>query len=269
MADEVVTPVAPGDTPAIETPAAAPVAPVAPEKPDGEPARQDSPKVPLSRLQEETRKRRDAERELEWMKRQQPQPTPSQPQDPSPPKWEDYERQGKSAEQFNMDVVSHIAEHKARQLFDDERKRVQDSQNHNAFEDRKRGAASNFEQKSLEARSRFTDFDSSIQAMDDAGIRFPDTVALLIAESDQAADLAYHLAKNPEEAFKLSSMPVEKAIFQLGRIESTLSKGNGSPVKTTNTPAPVIPVASDSPSKKLDWATMPQEEYNRRKNGFS
>ena len=258
---QVETPAQPAAEPKTETPAA-------PEKPDGKPA-QDSPTIPMGRFTEVYRKGKEAERraaELERENAELRQQKPVVKDSPAPPKWEEYEKQGKSAEEFNLDTVTFIAEQRARRIIEEERQREGQNRRQAEFDNRERQAGQNLKQKMVEARARYTDLDASIQAMADAGIQFDNIVALAIAESDNAADLAYHLAKNPETAFQLASMPVDKALFQLGRITSGLSKGNGSPVKPTKAPDPAEPVSSEGSSSYDDLTKLSQAEYNKRRN---
>lgn len=102
-----------------------------------------------------------------------------------------------------------------------------------------------------EARAVYADFDAAIAVAKRADIVSPE-LSMMILASDQPADLAYHLGKNPDLARTLSHMPPIEAAMQLGRISAGLQRPQPKTVSTA--PAPINPVkpggtAAKDPSK--------------------
>ena len=86
-----------------------------------------------------------------------------------------------------------------------------------------------------------------------------------IKMSDVGPKIAYFLANNPDEAYKIAQMPPIRAIAALGRLEERLSAP--AQKKTTSAPPPVKPVAGKAALKK-DPGQMSDEEYMKwRKSG--
>ncbi len=85
-------------------------------------------------------------------------------------------------------------------------------------------------------------------------------------DCDHAADIAYHLAKDPQEAHRIASLPPVAAAREIGKLEAKYSGGTQPSQKsTTNAPAPTSPVgSSETPTKKLE--DMTTEEYIAYRN---
>ncbi len=62
-------------------------------------------------------------------------------------------------------------------------------------------------------------------------VRYSDTVAQAVFESDNAHDLAYHLASNPEELARINALPPPAAVFKLGQLSAKLSQPAPQPPK--------------------------------------
>ncbi len=81
----------------------------------------------------------------------------------------------------------------------------------------------------------------------------------VIMDSDIGPKLAYHLANNPDEAFKIAQMSPLRAIAALGRLEGRLvSEKPG--VKSTSAPPPIQTVGNRAGVKK-DPGKMSDAEY--------
>jgi len=79
----------------------------------------------------------------------------------------------------------------------------------------------------------------------------------LIAESEVSTELIYHLASNPEEARRISSLPAESMGREIGRIETRLEGGKVAPPKpiVTNAkppPSPVVPLPTAARPNKAE-----------------
>jgi hypothetical protein len=116
--------------------------------------------------------------------------------------------------------------------------------------------AESWNKRVASATAEMPDFEDVLASSD-----VPMTPAMqqAIMESDIGPRLAYHLAKNPEEAEKIAGMNPIGAIRALGRIEERLA--NSKPqVKTTETPPPIKPTGAASSVTK-DPGKMSDAEY--------
>lgn len=110
------------------------------------------------------------------------------------------------------------------------------------------------------ARDDVDDFDE-VCAESEATITRPMSGAIL--ESDKGALIAYHLAKNPAEAERISKLSPSKQVAAIVALEDKVSKPAKQP---SNAPAPITPVGQKAEVEK-DPAKMSQAEFNawRRK----
>ena len=114
-----------------------------------------------------------------------------------------------------------------------------------------------FQQDAADARTRYQDFDAALQVAANPQFVSRD-LSEMVLESDQPADLAYYLGKNPQEAVRLSSLPPTLAARELGKLEARLV---ASPPKIASTaPPPINPVrASGTPV--MDASKMSVADY--------
>lgn len=105
------------------------------------------------------------------------------------------------------------------------------------------------------ARERMPDFD---QVFTDA-TPISRIGAEFVANSDKAADIAYHLGKNPREAARIASLPDWQQGVELARIEAKVS---APPVrKISQAPKPVATLSGGSAPTVKDPANMSASEY--------
>lgn len=112
------------------------------------------------------------------------------------------------------------------------------------------------------ARDEIEDFDE-VCAESEAPITAP--MAAAIQESDVGARIAYHLAKNPAEAERISKLSPSKQAAAIVALEEKVAKPAKQPSKA---PAPIDPVGQRAEVQK-DPAKMTQAEFNawRAKGG--
>jgi len=137
--------------------------------------------------------------------------------------------------------VEHLAERKAAEKLE-QRERAQEA-------DRRQEA---FLEKAEKVAERYPDFQAVVS---NPTLPINEAMAEFIADSDQGADIAYHLGKNPMKAAQIAQMSPIKAARELTRIESELSQTQAKPV--SKAPAPITPIAgvgasSKSPSEMTD-----------------
>lgn len=103
-----------------------------------------------------------------------------------------------------------------------------------------------FETKLDAARERIPDLDQVMPEF--FKLPLSDTAADIITESDKAAEMSYFLAKNPQEAIRISQLPAHRQAYELARIEARVTPAT--PRRTSNAPPPVPTVgASTAPGK--------------------
>lgn len=113
-----------------------------------------------------------------------------------------------------------------------------------------------------------SDFAEVLESVDD--IPASVTVQHIILNSDNGPELAYELAKNPDELRRISELPPIEAARAIGRLESKLAS-NSSEEKTeikklTKAPKPLEPVGKSTKgvaAKSLDDPSLSQAEYER------
>lgn len=92
-------------------------------------------------------------------------------------------------------------------------------------------------------------------------ISFNNTTWDAIIESDQSADIAYHLAKNPQEAERIVSLSPVQQIKEIARLEDKF-KGASAPVKrVSQAPKPVNPVGDAGEAPAVDPDKMSDDEW--------
>ena len=117
-----------------------------------------------------------------------------------------------------------------------------------------------WETKASKADSKYEDFDEVV------GDFKPDSPwGFAMAEADNGIDIAYYLAKHPDEAKKINSLHPLAQARAIGKLEAKLQAEPVVPKTPSNAPAPIKPLgSSNSPStKKL--TEMSQDEFEKRR----
>jgi hypothetical protein len=115
--------------------------------------------------------------------------------------------------------------------------------------------AETFSAKVDAARDRMPDFDQVFHG----GLPITDTMADLIVESDRAAEVAYWLGKNPNDAARIAHLPPHKQGAEIARIEARLSTVSNR--KTSNAPTPPPVLSGQTAPGTKDPASMTMAEY--------
>ena len=108
-------------------------------------------------------------------------------------------------------------------------------------------------------RAATPDFD---EVLADADIQVSNAVISEIVESDQGPALQYYLAKNPEEAKRLSALAPLALAREVGKISArfTISQEK-TPAKTTGAPPPPTPTGKSTATSTKDPGEMTPGEY--------
>lgn len=108
------------------------------------------------------------------------------------------------------------------------------------------------------------DFGEMMGNLDD--VRSP-VMQQIIVESEHGPALLYELAKDPEEALRISKLSPLAIARELGKLESkltpTASEKKPEPKKKTEAPAPVTPVGSKGGSAHKPLDEMDYQEFKR------
>lgn len=215
--------------------------------------------------EDEYNNRLRAERRIAELENQLTQAKPVEPpkaealKEPDPKDFADIAAFTKAWTDYN----SKVTEQKIAQAREEERQRV-------AWERQNEEMRKRVER----AKADIPDFVDVIESADRVKLNVPPHVQALIVESDYGPEIAYHLAKNPDEQARIFAMTPAKALAALGRIEaryekqeSAEKKADSKPtptIETTRAPAPVASIRGDAETASYDMSKpMPFEEYRR------
>lgn len=121
-----------------------------------------------------------------------------------------------------------------------------------------------YKQRAQEAVKRYPDFIETVQS---AKIDVEQDSLELIMSSEFGPDIAYHLAKNPDDADKFSKLSAIGAAKMIGRLETrfdnkTPKKGK----KLTKAPSPIKGIKTKTNVSSKDPSKMSMAEYTAWRN---
>jgi hypothetical protein len=213
------------------------------------------------RIDELTRKRYEAQRDAEYWRQQAlnaqrpPEPQTPKPQEPTPAgkKLADF---GYDEEKY-QDYLFEQAEARAVKAAESvlTRKQTEDQRFHTVTAHREREA---------EFAKKVPDY---FEVAHYAPIS--QSMAEIVMDSDQSAELAYHLGKNPQVAAKIARLPALQQARELGRIEAKLAEKPKPPV-ISDAPPPAPKLAGNNGSSPIVPGTpesdkLSTEEWLRRR----
>ena len=160
----------------------------------------------------------------------------------------------KDDESFSKAQLEYLAEQRAEEKLR-ERERLQHAER----------VQESFMEKAEKAAERYPDFQAVVS---NPTLPINESMAEFIAESDQGADIAYHLGKNPTKAAQIAQMSPVKAARELAKLESELAtKPKATPSKAPDPIRPVgqrgAPSSSTLPSDNDDIETWMRKERER------
>lgn len=115
--------------------------------------------------------------------------------------------------------------------------------------------AQNWADQMADARTQYPDFDAVALGQH---VQISEPLAQMLAGSDQAADIAYHLGKNPALGGEISGMDPVSMARAVGRLEAQMSAPK--PKTTSTAPEPITPVRGKA-TPTLDPEKMSMKEY--------
>lgn len=210
-----------------------------------------------SRIDELTRARHEAEREAAYW-RQRATPAEAAPTPPAKPTVDQFQDYGEFlAAQTNWQIAEAIKADRAAAA-----EEAAKSAEQRAAETK----AKTFFERAATFRANAPDYDA---VMDAASTPISKEMYECLQDSEQGPALAYHFAKNPAEADRISALPPLAAAREIGRIEATLGKPEAVQKPVSKAPAPMKPQSGVSSTVTNDPAKMSHEEYRayRAKQG--
>lgn len=113
-----------------------------------------------------------------------------------------------------------------------------------------------FQERAEDVRKIVKDWDKVV-ASATVSPSHPD-VAMAILESEKGPHLAYYLSKHPEKVHELNSLPLRRALAEIGRLEVRLTP---SPKKETRAPAPVPAVKGGAKTTDIDPEKLSMDDF--------
>lgn len=140
---------------------------------------------------------------------------------------------------------------------------------------KQRQAAENLQQAEAERQSdrrrtllevgedKYDDFEEVVKG---SKLRIAEPAYLAMLESDISSDLVYHLAKNEDEAERISAMTPYAQAKEIGKLEDKLTAKQ--PIKKSDAPKPISPVnGSKDFTKRYEDMTIAEIEADAVKRG--
>jgi hypothetical protein len=216
-------------------------------------------KTAQERIDELTRKRRDAERDAEyWRTKALEKEAPKEPAPAAPatgePKLENFD--------------SHEEWMKSWSRWDRKQEEVQRTQT--TREQALDKAYREYERRAEKARASHDDFDDAV-----GSTLYTDTMKIALWKTELGPEMAYHIATHPQDAERMRSLSPDEQLIEIGRLETKLLIAKQTK-KAPDAPAPIKPLGmggggqDKDPSKMTDdewfaWKKQKTEEEIRRK----
>lgn len=112
-----------------------------------------------------------------------------------------------------------------------------------------------FSLREAEAKERYADYEAVAR---NPNVAITQDMAEIIYDSPTGPELAYHLGKNPQEALRIAQMTPARQARELGLLEARLSAPKDPP---KHPPRPVAPVGSQAAGGASDPSKMSMAEY--------
>jgi hypothetical protein len=159
---------------------------------------------------------------------------------------------------FTQAVIDQRAEAAARKIFDEQQKRNIDAQEQAKVQEQIKV----FSEREARFAQEIQDYD---QIAKNPTLPINDAMADLIRTSDNGPAIAYHLGKNPQEAWRISQMQPMQAQRELLNIEFNIAR----PKQVSSAPDPVPDIGGmDIPDVDMDKLSIDEWVKRRRKQVY-
>jgi len=145
-------------------------------------------------------------------------------------------------------------------------RRIEEQQNQEKVEQqRQQQLDKSFSKKVNKFSEEYPDY---VDVVSDAPFDLKQSVLDAIKESEVGPAIAYHLAKNPDEAEKISQMSTSGAIRAIGKLETKfeVTPQKATKKQVTQAPEPIKPVGNLSTPEKKELDKVPMNEYVKVRN---
>lgn len=202
-----------------------------------------------SRIDELTRKARDAERRANYYEGLATQPAQNPAEDAAKPTADQFDDYGEFVEALTDWKVAQ----KSQTLAQDAAKGVVQHERQ-----------ANYQERLAETKATIADYDAVMEKA--ADMQIADYVGEAVYDSERGPEIFYHLAQHPEVAERLNGLSPLKAAMEIGKIEAQLSAP--AVKRASQAPAPITPIVPGSNTKvNLDTADFETYVLERRKQG--
>lgn len=111
-----------------------------------------------------------------------------------------------------------------------------------------------------EARKKYQDFDQSISAED---LKMPESVVIMVSETDNPGEVAYYLATHKDEAAEIAAMSAIKQAKALAAVEKKVLQQGPPPKRKSSAPPPIEPLdgSGDTHKKTVNEMSFQELEF--------
>lgn len=223
---------------------------------DSSPEPEEKPKAdPVQkRIDELTRKRREAERDSEYWREQalknKPEPEPAPVEEPLKT-LADFDYDELKYQQHLFDLSRQGAVKEAQRILAEEKTQQEVSKK-----------VSGFKAKEAEFSKDIEDYRDVVK---NPSLPITQVMAETAMEMDNGPEVLYYLGKNPDIAEEIAQLSPLRAALELGRIEAKFQQKGGKKVSDTPAPPPKIAALDPVVSKNPDEMTQKEWNEHRRK----
>jgi hypothetical protein len=171
-------------------------------------------------------------------------------QAPKAPKYEDYD-----SEEAYIDALTDYKVQARLQQAETERERRERERQERQEQQKTQKA---LQTKLAEGAQKYDDFEDVVY---DDSVPINQHMVEALADSDYAADIAYHLGSNPKEAQRIAQMTATKAAREIGRLESRFARPQQQQTQQTKAPEPTKRIRGGGDTAKKDPEKMTVDEW--------
>jgi hypothetical protein len=194
------------------------------------------------RIDELTRKRREAERDAEYwrtkaLEKETPQATPVTPS--GRPTLDQFE----TTQEYEDKLFEWYEQKK--EVTSAGRKREAELSS----------AYRTYEERADKARAEFEDFDEAVSQTP-----YTETMKVALWKNEHGPELAYHIATHPKDGERIRNLAPDEQLIELGRLETKLLLAKQTK-KVSEAPKPISPVGMGGGGKQKDPSEMSDDEW--------
>lgn len=143
-------------------------------------------------------------------------------------------------------------------------KRIREIEGQRTIQQKNAERLAGFNERAATVRQQNPDFDAVLQS---AATGVSDAVMETILETEDGPSVAYYLAKNPTELYRLNAMNERQQVLELGRISARLSaKMPERKVTNAPPPPPAVKAAGSNQKSVSDMTDKEYLEFRRRQD---